>query len=1661
MTNQLSLKIILTILISMVGVNAFSYDAYINGIYYNFNGNNAIVTFLYNSKTENETAYQGNVVIPSSVNYNSKNYSVTSIGDYAFKTCSSLTSVTIPNSVTSIGKDAFYGCFFLSSIEIPNSVTSIGNYAFYLCSRLTSITIPNSVTSIGDYAFSGCSRLTSVTIPNSVTSIGNHEFYMCSGLISINVDKGNQKFDSRDKCNAIIETASNTLIEGCKNTIIPNSVTSIGNYAFVDRSGLTSVTIPNSVTSIGEGAFFYCSDLTSVTIPNSVTSIDDTAFSGCDKLTKVTMENPNPLAIESYTFPNCANATLYVPRGSKAAYKAADNWKKFKAIVEISPIIDFADANVKALCVANWDTDGDGELCESEAEDVTSLGEVFKQKAIIRSFDELQYFKGLTSISDYAFDYCTSLTSVTIPNSVTSIGDFAFHYCEGLNSVTIPNSVISIGKYAFFACKSLTSITIPNSVTSLGESAFEYCQSSTSITIPNKLKIIEDLTFGHCGKLKSITIPPSVTSIGNSAFVQDSSLVSLVIPSSVKTIGSRNPFNGCKSLTSIIVESNNAVYDSRNNCNAIIHTETNELISGCKNTEIPSSVVSLGPYSFGQCNFTSITIPNGVTSIGHSAFQYCFDLETISIPKSVTSIDHNAFNSCKSLTDVFFYNNVVPQTGSSAFERSNIEHATLHVPSTSVGLYKSSAPWSSFKDIVKIPDFSLIYKINEEVYKSYKLVEGETITPEAAPTKDGYTFSGWGEIPETMPANDVTVTGTFSINKYKLIYKVDGADYKTYEVEYGTTITPETAPTKEGYTFSGWSEIPTTMPANDVNVTGTFSVNKYKLVYKVDGADYKTYEIDYGAAITPETSPTKEGYTFSGWSEIPSTMPANDVNVTGTFSVNKYKLVYKVDGADYKNYEVEYGASITPEAAPTKEGFNFSGWGEIPATMPANDVTITGTFTKGSFKLTYMVDGQTYKTLNYEYEATITPEEAPTKVGYTFSGWSEIPTTMPANDVTVTGTFSINKYKLIYKVDGADYKNYEVEYGSSITPETAPTKEGYTFSGWGEIPATMPANDVTITGTFTKGSFKLTYMVDGQTYKTLNYDYEAAITPEEAPIKEGYTFSGWSEIPTTMPANDVTVTGTFSVNKYNLIYQVDEEDYKTAQVNYGATITAEAAPTKTGYTFSGWSNIPATMPAKDVTISGTFSINKYNLIYKVDGEEYKTVPTEYNSTITPEEAPTKKGYTFSGWSEIPTTMPANDVTVTGTFSINKYKLIYKVDGADYKNYEVEYGAAITPETAPTKEGFNFSGWGEIPATMPANDVTITGTFTKGAFKLTYIVDGQTYKTLSYDYGTTITPETSPTREGYTFSGWSEIPETMPAKDVTVTGTFSINKYKLIYKVDGADYKSYDVEYSAAITPEPAPTKEGYTFSGWSEIPKTMPAKDVTVTGTFTIEPEPTPTPQTEETSFVEDVDSSTKEVPITFDVIEGSSSSTPTVAISDDEGASGQLEIPEKVTHNGVEYKVTEIAEGAFQNNTGLTEVSIPASIVSIGANAFAGCTSLKSITVNIIVPLNLSSAAARALVRAYTRSLGDDVFEGVDKNTCILYVPEESVDAYKAAPVWKDFKTILPIKSSTGIYGVEVSDGEVFDVYNLSGRKVKSKVTSLDGLPRGIYIVKGKKVIK
>ena len=428
---------------------------------------------------------------------------VTTIGGSAFYYCSSLTSVTIPDSVTTIGGAAFSNCWRLTSITIPGSVTTIGNYAFSDCRSLTSITIPDSVTKIGDGAFSDCSSLTSVTIPDSVTTIGEKAFYSCSSLPIIDN----------------IRYADTYLIEAVDKTMsvytIKENTRFIGEYAFEDCSSLTSVTIGDSVTTIGENAFSGCSSLTSITIPDSLTTIGKYAFEDCSSLTNVTIGD-RVTTIGEKAFYSCSSLTSVTIPDSVTEI----GWAAFHGCGNL-PVID----NIR-------------------------YADTYLVEAVDKSQTSYTIKESTRFIREYAFENCSSLTSVTIPDSVTTIGESAFWNCSSLTSVTIPDSVTKIGDSAFDDCSSLTSVTIGDSVTTIGESAFGGCSSLTSVTIPDSVTEIGISTFAGCDSLTSVTIGDSVTTIGKYAFSDCRSLTSITIPDSVTKIGNY-AFYYCISLKSV------------------------------------------------------------------------------------------------------------------------------------------------------------------------------------------------------------------------------------------------------------------------------------------------------------------------------------------------------------------------------------------------------------------------------------------------------------------------------------------------------------------------------------------------------------------------------------------------------------------------------------------------------------------------------------------------------------------------------------------------------------------------------------------------------------------------------------------------------------------------------------------------------------------------------------------------------------------------------------------------------------------------------------------------------------------------------------------------------------------------------------------------------
>ena len=563
---------------------------------------------------------------------------VTMIGEYAFKNCTSLQSIVIPETVTSLGEGAFYGCENLASITIPESVEEIGTYAFTLTKKLAkfegkyasedgrtlvkdnaiiayawasgdSYTIPEGVTAIAECAFYYCNGIKRVSIPEYVTTIGECAFYECDGLTEAYID---------------------------------SSV--IGSDAFRDCNYLKSVTFGNNVTRIEDHAFAYQNDIESIAIPESVTYIGYDAFWSCDKLKSVYCKSTIPATNGGAFGNNASGRKIYVPVESVEAYKSATGWKNYaddivgyefnsggnSGIVTENHKIYYTATKETAPYFNNsfyFGANLESNVWNAE----TGLG--------VLTFDGV-----VTMIGDYAFKNCTSLQSIVIPETVTSLGEGAFYGCENLASITIPESVEEIGIKAFTYTKKLAKFdgkyASEDGRTLVKDGAiFAYAWASgDSYTIPEGVTAIAECAFYYCNGIKRVSIPEYVTTIGECAFYE------------------------CDGLTEAYID---------------------------------SSVI--GSDAFRDCNYLkSVTFGNNVTRIEDHAFAYQNDIESIAIPESVTYIGYDAFWSCDKLKSVYC-KSTIPATNGGAFG-NNASGRKIYVPVESVEAYKSATGWKNYAD---------------------------------------------------------------------------------------------------------------------------------------------------------------------------------------------------------------------------------------------------------------------------------------------------------------------------------------------------------------------------------------------------------------------------------------------------------------------------------------------------------------------------------------------------------------------------------------------------------------------------------------------------------------------------------------------------------------------------------------------------------------------------------------------------------------------------------------------------------------------------------------------------------------------------------------------------------------------------------------------------
>ena len=807
-------------------------------------------------------------------------YKVVALSNRAFLGCKFLPSITIPESVKNIGISAFYRCSNLTNISIPNSMTSIEMYTFSECSNLTNVSIPHSITSIGDEAFAYCRSLSSITIPKDVAIIGERVFYNCSKIETITVDSLNPIYDSRENCNSIIRKTDNKLIVGCKNSFIPNSVTAIGYSAFSHCTSLTSINIPNECTeidaeafvgctnltfinisekcsTIGDKAFSGCENLLSITIPKNIKSIGTRAFSDCSSLDSVTSLSMQPITIEANTFERIPkDAVLYVPSGSKSKYENLEGWNQFKIIEEI--LIDgstFTALTEEGVEMEYRVISASEKTCEvSRLTDYRTEGEITIPSEV-NSFQ-------VTAIGESAFVKCSNITSVKVPNTITKIGSLAFAGCSNLSAIKLPNSITTIGYGAFEGCENLKSIVIPSSVTTIEclsptgswGNPFQFCSSLERIVVESGNTVYD--SRDNCNAIiqksgeyqdyykdfntliagcKSTVVPSSVEEIGNYAFA-GTGLTHIEIPNNIQAIGN-NAFYG-----NYVEKDEFVCYSSLDPANfgywgcTILDTSTDDgfYISNGKLLKytgndsiivIPEIVTSISDYVFsGRADITSVTIPDKVMSIGYGAFLNCSSLKSVNIPSGVTVVNDNTFNGCtalssldlpkslstignfafsgcsslksitfpeslnrigssafqgcESLTEVYCYRPACPETGNDVFLDSNISNATLWVLETSYDLYKNTAPWSDFGNIltkevatVNPSNFTFTATTAEGVPMRFRIIDSVSRSAEVygyyvsrtATLEDYYPAISQNVSKVTIPASVITNYGEYNI----------------------------------------------------------------------------------------------------------------------------------------------------------------------------------------------------------------------------------------------------------------------------------------------------------------------------------------------------------------------------------------------------------------------------------------------------------------------------------------------------------------------------------------------------------------------------------------------------------------------------------------------------------------------------------------------------------------------------------------------------------------------------------------------------------------------------------------------------------------------------------------------------------------------------------
>lgn len=1518
----------------------------------------------------------------------------------AFKGAKWLKNVSFGSDVASIGEGAFQNCIKLASVSIP-ATSTIGKNAFNCCEELSSINLPTTLTTIGEGAFQGCKKLASIVIPASVTTIIKNAFNGCTSLTEVDIK-------------ASIGTLPEGLFSGCTsltNVKLHNDTQTIGTKTFKGCTSLTGLPNGEGLLTIGENAFNGCNGIKSLVIPANITLIMNAAFSSCANLTDLTISGrEETLTIQKKAFSGFKSLNIY-------SYVSSPPEAVDSAFVNSTGSI----TNIQLFY------EDDGEPSYSVTAPWSSFNPtLITQKTITYFIDGVQYEE---LKSQYVGKETPSVTTAptregwvfagwheTIPalmpnEDLVINGHFTKEYIvDGvkylLRSDTKEARVIGNDNPVSVTINPSIEFESNNyTIVAIEAKAFKGAESLTTVDLSKatNLTSIGNAIFADCSLLNSVSLPATLTEITDSMFCNCIALSALTIPASVTKIGE----------------------------SAFRH-------SGIIEMTLPKNITSMGTSVFKSCaNLKSIVFETDMflPTLPKSTFEECNILESFTLPTSMEEIGEKAFYNCDGLK-LLELDNVVT-IGISAFNNC-----------------------SNLKEIALPPTIKYLQK---NAFSYCQKVEKMTINSDEAPEV--------GESPFSTQLYETTILYVKDVSKYKdqTIWK---EFKKTYPInpqelpaeELGITLSPET------YTYDGTAKKPevtvkwekegqeplTIDPGeyivsykDSINVgTATITIlDKEGGFYRIIGSANKTYQITPKAGTLEEllaTKPQPAGDNIIYNTNSQNLIKAGTINkgISGSLKYSLDKITFDTtipQGTDAKEYTVYYmvegDSNYTPsDTTSLKVTINPRSTQVSSISLSQNSYTYDGIAKEPavtSVTVKYnniVVDPKEYK-VSYANNVNATNKDSKAQVMITDS---------------VGGNFIIENKSTTFEITRAKGR-----LDNLLTQKpTGIDKLSYTGEAQNLIQAGKINEEKSKDG-------KLKYSLDNKVFVTdIPQGTKAQVYTIYYKVEDdpNYTPSDTASLKVTINPKEIALSAE------NITLETDSYIYDGTAKKPGVTVNAgEITIPAEEYTVSYTDNIDAGTATVTITDKegGNYLIGSASKTFKI---------TSSASSLT--NAPTGKNLTYNGSAQELLNKDGKTSTGTLVYSLSQDEATFKSTiptGTDANTYTVYY-------RVKGDDNHSDSEIGSVKVTIAPREVnaislskssyTYTGVEIKADVTVTWnkiTVPGSEY-TVSYsnnkNVGTATVTVTDKEGGNFTVSG---------SKTFTIAKaplTISANSYEIF---EGDKIPEFTVKYDgfvnketeAVLTAKPilscnatASSKPGdYTISvGGSK------AANYNIThksGKLTIIA----------MKFVSGGESSKDEDDsATYQIIStgNDTGKTPTVAITDDKEVGGAFAIPETVTYHNKTFTVTEIGESTFENNTYLTNVTIPSSITSIGDKAFKGCSNLKSITVYITTPISLAVATTRG---DETSSDGTSIFEGVDKLTCVLYVPDGSVDLYKEAPVWSDFKHIVPISTLTGISGVNVTEGEPFDVYNLQGRKVKSKATDLRGLPRGIYIINGKKV--